>query len=206
MFADIPGYRDAVEREQSLRENAFIDIEEQICGVDITPLNLRQWSILAAIGNPFIKGGDFGAADAAMFLWAISPEYSPQKKKRDDFIKRIAKIDYAETIKAIAKYLDNAFFDAPRSGKGDSGSIATFTACVIHRLASTYGWSENQILAIPLKRVWQYLRLIKRDDSPGSCFGNPSDEIRAEWLRKVNDGEIKLEDYVIGRDSSTTGA
>jgi hypothetical protein len=54
------------------------------------------------------------------------------------------------------------------------------------RFGREYGWSQEETLNTPLKRIWQYLNEMKRYHDSKTPLCNPSDSVRAKWMREVN--------------------
>jgi hypothetical protein len=54
------------------------------------------------------------------------------------------------------------------------------------RFGREYGWSQEETLGTPLKRIWQYLNEMKRYYDSKIPLCNPSDSVRAAWMREVN--------------------
>jgi len=188
LLASIPGYREAVERENAARETAFLDVPVDIAGVDCVQLTPARLILLHGIESPFICGGMVSPAAVAAFLWIVSVDFKPgDTAARDAFVKRIRKTDAKAAIDGIRKYLDDALMDAPTNEDGAHGApVVSFTASVVHALAKLYHWSERDILNIPLARIWQYLRLARRDADPKAIFVNPSGRIIGDWLAEQN--------------------
>lgn len=187
---EIPGYREAVEKETTAREASYLGVSELVCGVPLLPLTPRRFLILDIVGSPFVSGGNPTAADIALFLWACSPDYNPEKPskfRRWLFIRRCRKLIVKDAVDGIRQYVTDALQDAPGSS-GQSGPASTsWISSIVDSLAREYGWSEAHILDMPLKRVFQYFRVITRRNNPKANFFNPSDRVRGDWLRKINE-------------------
>ena len=50
---EIPGYREAVKKEQRIRDTAFLDGRELVCGIEVFPLSLRRMVWLEQAHNGF---------------------------------------------------------------------------------------------------------------------------------------------------------
>lgn len=186
LFQIVPGYEAAVERETLAREAAFLPVTETVNGIECLPLTPLHFAMLEAVKSPFIKGGVPSPVDIALFLWAVSPRYS--KSSRWIFywtIKSFRKLDYADTLKAIHSYIEEAFADAPGS-KTDNHSASYFSASasIVDLLAFEYKWREEEIMRVPFKRLFQYFRCIQRRTVDKPIFFNASDLILSEWQDK----------------------
>lgn len=189
MTDTIPGYRDALDRESAIRDAAFIDLPESICGVQVKPLTIRLFITLDGIGSPFVRGAAVEAADVARFLWAVSPLYSAtDTEARAKFVRQCRKIIGIDAADAIRAYLDEAFMDAPASSEsaGEQAPFASWASSLVDFLANQYSWSEDEILDMPLKRAWQYVRRIQKRSNPSKTLFNPSDKVRGDWLATIN--------------------
>jgi len=185
-YDEIPGYREAVNREASNRELAFLPFPLPICGIQIRHLNARHHTLLVGCGNRFVVGGLARREDVAMFLWFLSPEYAPGTAARDAWLKRaLHKLDFNQATDEIREYLEAVLQDWPASGGGGGGkSYFAPIASLVDLLASQYGWSDEAILEMPLRRVFQYCRAIEARLNPKAVQFNRSDKLVGEWLKR----------------------
>lgn len=193
-FAVVPGYREAVEHENTLRDAAFLEVPETICGIEVLPMTPRHFILLDAIGCPCVRGGTTSAEEIARFLWIISPEFRTVKtwfdrRVRARFVRRCRKINVAEADKQIETYIEEAFQDSPGAQSGAAKVLDwSWIAALVHQSAAHYHWSESDILNLPLKRLFQYSRICKREENPRAIFFNPRDKARRAWLLQRNSG------------------
>lgn len=185
----VPGYRDALEREEFRRNAAFLGVSELICGVEVQPLTLEHVCRLQCVGNPFLCGGVPSVEDVAVFLWAVSPQYSPRSKwRRFWFIRSIRKLPFIPAVEAIRAYIEEAFEDTIGGEQGGFiKSDWSGFASLVATLASEFGWTEREIMQMPIKRVWQYARIIQKRHDPKAWFPSKSGRIRQQWL----DSQVK---------------
>lgn len=184
----ITGYREALEQEELLRNAAFLDVPELVGGVECQPFTLRHWCVLQCIGSPFVVGGVPSLEDVSKFLWSVNKRYNRNSKiRRYFFIKSTRKLQYFGTVRAIQDYLEKSFCDFP--GGKTSGFTPAYWSCfanIISELAKEHGWDEQKIMDMPLKRIWQYIRVIRKRQNPNEVFSNTiSGAVRQQWL---NDG------------------
>lgn len=186
LFQLVPGYREAVEHEATVREAAFLPVTESVCGVDVLPFSPVHYSMLECAGSPFVRGGVPMPEDVAVFLWCVSPGYAPRAAlRRWRFVRRVRRLDYGAAVAAIHSYLDDAFGDAPGVKSGQlSASYYSGTAALVDLLAGQYGWCESDILRLPFKRLFQYARCIKERHADKPIFFNRSERILAEWQER----------------------
>lgn len=201
---DLPGYREAIDAEQSIRAKSLIDCPELICGIEVKPLAFNHILLLREIRSPFICGGPANWEHVAAFLWIISPEFGSACRLRDmlepfsrwfakrlfkrlhrKFFQRIRKVIVPDAIKAIDGYINDAYMDC------DGGMpekmfweppYYSAQVSVIARMARDFGWSERAIMDMPLKRMFQYSRWLTRQNNPKAVLSNRSDTVRREAL------------------------
>lgn len=179
--------------EQNLRSGAFLPFPEKICGIEAVPLTLRILGRLRAARSPFLVGGGIRAGHIVAFLWAVSPGYtlksSPKKNKaKQELIERAAMLPYRRAVSGIRKYLFLSWMDRPpvrRNRKDDLPSVA-FEAAIIHHIARIYHWDDEQILDKPMKRLYQYLTMIRLDGDPKAVTFNPIVDRLVRRLRRTD--------------------
>lgn len=210
LLEQIPGYREAVEKEREQRESSFTCLNEFLCGIEVLPLSVWHMVILSAVKSPFIFGREASITKAEQFLWIVSPQYraaislnnrlSPwlpkiasyilaRKKKQFAKITRCIQMADADIILAVETFVMNAFRDC---AGGDSNSFNPSYYCapaaIIAELTSALHFSRDQILALPIKEVFQYQRWLRGQRDPKSLFLliNESDKVRSKWLAEQN--------------------
>lgn len=189
MLPDVPSIRAAIEEEAALREPAFLGAPFLVCGLPLEPLTLRRYLLLIASKSPFVTGGPLTPAEAARFLWCVSPNYSGAKIGLTEFLGEVAQKNYGEVLEGITEYLRFSFFDAPPTGdnKIETVSFYSFATVYVDLLAKEYGWSYEDVMTTPLPVIFQLLRRItKRSDSKEILFNPLSDAARARWLESLN--------------------
>jgi hypothetical protein len=183
-LAKIPAYARAErfgrEIEENVRGAAFLSTTEKICGIEVVSLTMRIFRRLKAARSPFLVGGRRPrAGDCVAFLWAVSSAYNLKSKRareqaKQKLIERAASLTYRRTLRGIRRYLFYAWMDRPPAARGvGSGAAVTFEAAMIHHLASVYGWDDEAILDKPLRRLHQYLTMIRVDVNPRAVTFNP---------------------------------
>lgn len=200
---EIPGYSAALKREAEVRETAWLNGNEIVAGIEVRPLNLGTVILLERARNGFLvpcrfDNGQEVVAHAIQVLYFSRPEFRvPQLSdlgflsrlfesvRRQRFIDRIArKADYDALVREVREWLDDAFMDCP-SGSSDgvnTPSHAASPAYVLDLLAAGgYQFSAEQIMAMPLRRLWQMMRLASRR-LYGSAISNPSDDVAVKYL------------------------
>lgn len=185
-FSDIPGFREAIKRENDVRDASFLDLTTNIGGVAIRQMTPRDMLILDGIGNPVMSGQLPSQDQLAQFLWILSPEFTLSKLKAWNFGRRIRKLDYLATAKACFKYVEETFQDSPGGSGINSTPYAGWCAHLVNSIAINYGWPEEKILNLPLKRLFQYLKCVRRYNNPDSPTHNPSDKVKGDYIRLLN--------------------
>jgi len=186
-FSDIPGLAEAIKRENDIRDASFLDLTTDICGVEIRQMTPRDWLILEGVENPLMAGDMPSPPQLAQFLWLLSPRYKPNAPiRRYLFGRKISNVNYLSAIRACWKYVEETFQDSPGSSGQNSTPYAGWTAYLVNRVALNYGWSECEILNIPLKRLFQYMKCITRHHDPKTPVHNPSDKVKGDHIRLMN--------------------
>jgi hypothetical protein len=199
----IPGFAESIRRERELRDKAFLDLEEFICGVPVKPFCLRHLRVLDQLKNGFVVPFIFErpsekVAHALQFLWICGRHYRIPKNtmeflfmrwRRRRFIRRTARLNSGEMFAGIQSYVSDAFFDSPSSNsKGEY--VPSYASYLVHVVDSLYAaghpLSEAQIMDMPLARVFQYLRVARKRLYPESALVNPSDKLAVDHIAKLN--------------------
>lgn len=190
-MADIfqaPEYREAIAREETLRNAAFLDSPETLCGFRVAPFNLLHLAALQIAGNPFICGGDLQPWHVAQFLWVVrEPVPGRPGWRQRRFIRKCRRLRFVESVGQIAEWVDLAFEDTIGRGCGAEAHEArpyVAAAGIVDRIASEYGWSEQDILKTPLKRLLAYQRAIAIRNDPEKIVLSRSDDILPELVEK----------------------
>lgn len=213
---EIPGLADAVAHERLVRDAAFLPIRENIAGYEVLPMTVRHIAILSMANSPLLYGAIPSPAQLAQFLWAVSPQFSPDNvgAARRGFITRCREFTpataptfffklrkrswelanakklkrAAEIIDACHKYVFEALQDKPPRARkvGVEPDYYSDACWFCATLAREFGWSEEAILNMPLKRVFQYINLIRRFHDPKALLFNPSESVANAWIAEQN--------------------
>lgn len=202
---EIPGYREAVKREAQVRDTAFLDGLEIVCGVEVCPLSLRRLIWLEQAHNGFVvpwRFDDDGEmfAHAVQFLYFMRPSYSPPKSAKESFwqsfcsgmkeqlfINRMARTNRDETLDELSGWIKSAFMDAPNAGNGGvpTASYASYPAYVVDLFAEAgLPFTYTEIMDMPLARLWQHWRIAARRVKD-TALTNPSDDLATKHLAEV---------------------
>ncbi len=191
---EIPGLKEAIEREQQVRDYAVLRLPHEVCGIQINPLRLRDYILLSSIRNPFIAGGYKRKVDAAQLIWLLSTTYlAPtggflqriqSRLRRSALMWTIGKIEEDELIAEVDEFLDEMFMDAPGGSANSTPPCASFGAELIHLMHER--WTREELLNMPLPELWQYLRCMGDPKAPK--FNKFSDRAKAQFLEEMNNG------------------
>lgn len=207
---DIPGYLEAVEAERITRDASFLPVIESVNGFPVTPLTLRQYLALRVIDSPMLPPFQTPSPhDLAAFLWLLNPGYCQDARKRARFLKTCRKFSVircwtkrgrakalqiaAVTVDAVRRFVAEALQDRPpRNGSSriQEKDFYSDGCSICAALAREYGWSEKEILDMPIKRLFQYMNEMKAHSSAMRgelpVLGNPSDGVISQHLENVN--------------------
>ena len=79
LLDEIPGLREAVEKEQFIRDAAFQPVNEFLGGFEVRPMTLRQYLLLRLAKSPLlVESVTPTPVQLAAFLWLLSPAYEPK--------------------------------------------------------------------------------------------------------------------------------
>lgn len=212
----IPGLAEAIEKEKTARDADFLNVSTSIGSFEVVPMTLRHLCLLRVMRSPFIAGGIPKPADVAAFLMVMSPEFkmSASNRQRRAFLRRCRHfmplpVPWLHTPRAMRRYhrrsqihIERAakIIDACRQFVRDTfeevpprpatvgfkpdyySSAVSFCAA----LGREYGWSQSEVLNMPLRLVFQYNNEIREYRDPKAVMFNPSDRIAAQWLAEKN--------------------
>jgi len=214
LYDDIPGLRDAIAKQEFIRDSSLMPVTENLCGFEVRQMTLIDFVALRLVKSPFIVGGIPDCHAIRTFLWRMSPRYNlsggwhrwrimmrckkyliplePMIHTRRA-VKRwgVASIAALErrgrVIIAIRDFVKDTLQDWP-SGKapiGDAVSYYSDAVAIVGSVAREYGWSYAELTSIPLKLLLQCHKEIKASSGAKVLF-NPSDGVIQDWQREIN--------------------
>lgn len=201
---EIPGLREAIKREARVRDTAFLDGHEIVCGVEIVPLSLRRLIWLEQAHNGLVVPWKWDSdaelfSHAVSFLYFLRPDYRPPFSPKETFwqsfrsgwkeqlfLGRFNKTDRKAMIDEINDWIADSFMDAPSGGGNEvtPASYASYPVYLIDLFAEaglTFTYSE--IMDMPLARLWQFWRIASRRVHQ-TKLTNASDALAVEHLAK----------------------
>lgn len=192
---DIPGYVEALAQESLVRDVSLLGVRENLNGFECLPFTLRHFLLLKIARSPLLFTDEVPTlGELIQFLWAISPKYCVNRRKKKRFEKFCRFLNepqnFAITVDAAKEYIQEAFQDRPpQPAFGMSGpDYYSDGVSIIAPLAREYGWTCEMILNMPLKLSFQFLKEIREhiyaSHGQTPLMWNPSDRIKSEWLVK----------------------
>ena len=201
-FVEIPGYADALRREDRLRRQAWTNPGDVIAGVTVRALTWRDVETLAELRNGFFCPWRFDSdaeylGHCAHLVWWLSDCRKPVANDT-----RIGKIiveaqkmrlirhlrDHPkQTAEGVMRYLSDTFADGPKGGSsvGTNGPVAGGPAYIADTLAAAgYAYTLDQMLDMPLMQLFQILRLARRRVY-GEKITNESDRIACDYVAQL---------------------
>jgi len=166
-------------------------LEETIGDFPAVILTLERY-LLVTLEGVFDNDADDLRFPVLRFLWIVSPDFDPDPDKAMGFIRKHGKLDPTPYPDLIRQYLDDAFAYAPpkkasKSSTGQSVDKEWFSS-IIDTVASEYGWAERDILAIPIPRLFLYLRRIRiRLGFDEADFCTEAARLKDEFMRRANE-------------------
>jgi len=181
-------YLAAAGRQDELRDGAFLDLPLNLCGFPCAPLTARRFAVLMHSRSPFLCGGVPMPEHVAQFLWALHPAFGyTNTKERDAFIQSCGAIEYAAAVDELRAFIEDCFMDSPSTSGNRSESYNSWLASLVDTLAREYGWSEGEILELPMARFFQYIRLIVARNCPNvPQFNKLTDGVKNTFLNQLN--------------------
>lgn len=201
-FKEIPGFADALRREASVRQQAWVETHTRICGVRVRMLTLRDIIVLEEIRNGFFCPWRFDDDEeflchCAQLVWWLSDCPKPDFKSKRLIQPIVAAhrkrlLDHlaaqpARLAKDVNEYLKTQFLDAPKGSSGHGGQAIAATPAYIADTLAAAGLFEgmDKLIDTPVVRTWQLLRLATRRVY-GIPVTNESDRIACEYLANLN--------------------
>lgn len=202
---EIPGYREQVRKERTLRDRAFLGGNEIVFGIEVKQLSLRTALFLEHAENGFMipVRWDFDGEEivhAIQVLWFAQPDWvqpsvTPpsiwrqfnEARRQTLFARRVLRNGSPDDlVTEVMDWIKEAMFDCPAA----SGSEVPRPSYVSHpaHLVDLFGaagltFSYDEILDMPLKRLWQHYKLAA-NRLHGLTLTNPSDDLAVEHLAR----------------------
>lgn len=202
-FVPIPGLADAVRRESSIRRKAWSLGHTTICDIPVRWMTVQDVCDLEELNNGFFAPWRFDTEEeflthCAQLVWWLSLDLPKRKAGEPDLvwnarvyrhrrtISRLALRDPGRLAREVTEYIKDQFMDSPK-GESDGGTspVAASPAYVMDALAAGgYVLTPQQVLEMPLVRVWQLIRLTQRR-LYHTTLTNPSDKLATDYLASM---------------------
>lgn len=179
-FKDIPGFAEAwaaAEDETSLWHAAAWCEQplEEIAGLPVRDLSIREYRRLWLAGNAWAAGGVPSATDAIDLLWQQSPEFvsgRAGRRGRKRVVRAVRKsiklhpaAGLTRIFGQIDSYIERQFMHAARGVAGVERSA--MEAALIVRARALLGLAIDEVLDMPLPRLLQLLTEATDTDGRG---------------------------------------
>lgn len=189
----IPGLAEAVERYRAEAFEAFAGVEPKICSaIEVRPLTSRMFMDLEGGECAFVArtGRRVDETDVGVLLWRCSPFYERGNEDlRRFFQANLVWMPFEDARDQIFDYLRRSLAGMPLwKGKvWATPGVGQWQSRLVHMFAKEYGWTEDYILDLPLRRLWQYANRIVEDADPSYKEQAPAAlKLRAEFLERAN--------------------
>lgn len=198
-FVEIPGYADALRREDRLRRSAWVQAGDTLAGVPVRALTWRDIEELTEMRNGLFCPWRFESeaefiGHCAQLVWWLSDCAKPGRGdswlgrlivrgQRERLIRHLRQYP-RQLADDVKRYLADTFLDAPAGGSGTTagGAIAGGPAYLADALASGgHALSLDAMLDLPVVRLFQLLRLVRRR-LYGETITNASDKLATDYL------------------------
>jgi len=188
---------DLVEAKRQDREEKgklFLNVNIPLGKFLLAPLTLERYLFLEQVKSPFLGFAakeDFipTKGDVLTFLWIMSPDFRPCPKAGRWFARRNYFIRWKKYVLEIYELIADLMADEIEVGKkqGPKEPPLNWIAMVVDGAASQYGWSEAQIMNLPIVRVKAYMDAMGQrlsGEANGVTFSPRADKVRNEYLKK----------------------
>ena len=149
----------ALDQAKTWQAEAWLETPYFIDGILINQMTLRHLFMLHGADSPFINRGKVKVEDIGVFLWIMSPDYTPKQKDREQFCKKIKDVNIKNAIEDIAEFFEITFADAD-TDKKEHKEYASFVAYVIDMFGQEYGWRIDEIMDMPMRQIYQLSSVI----------------------------------------------
>lgn len=190
---------EAKEKDRAESGLLFLDITVEVGKFELAPLTVRRYLILEQLKSPFLLAGEKmpDKQDIINFLWVMNPDFKIGMKYGKRFARRNfiyfirwqkLAVELAETLKEALEKSQLPTGSQDQAEEPDKNWVAT----LVDAAASQYGWSEKDILDLPLTRVFAYVEAVgRRLGGEKATWAKHADKVRADYLRTLNDLAVK---------------
>lgn len=132
-------------------------------------------------------------SEIVRFLWAISPDFSPDESARDAFLQValpvLSQAGWDSAEDEIDEFLNREFLDAPHAGKASVPYVSSVAWMVYRMSIDPFRWDKERTLKTPIREIYQYIRCDSL--SKGQILRNTiSDEVKEQWLATLPNARV----------------
>ena len=202
----VPGLTDAVQKENIQRDLAFLALgdtsglyAETIAGISVRPLTTRHLLALTVADSCFVTGKPFDGQTAFGELVKLLRVIAVPVKRRwwqraltnrqenERIIATAFSGNIERDLDAVKAYFEEAFADVPvANGDHDTRKYYSTAAFICYFMGRELHVPMEQSLDVPLKVVWQIMKVHQRRENPDAILFNPSDSLVANRLAELN--------------------
>ncbi len=127
--------------------------------------------------------------DLMVLLWRCSPAYCRDDAARRFFQATLIELPYADAIIEALEYVARSLRGQPlwKGTVRATPGVGNWASRLVHIFAKEYGWSEDYVLDMPFRRLWQYANRIMEDADPTYKEQSPGAlRLRQLWLQEQN--------------------
>jgi len=172
----------------------FLTVNVPVGRFWLTPLTLEKYLFLEQVHSPFLGFCDEEnviptKGDVLHFLWIMNPNFKPEHRAgrrfaiRHYFIrwKKYANLIYEIISSEMEKEIEEA------EGKTSDPAEPGWMAQLIDGAASQYGWSERDILNIPVNRARAYMDAMSKRlaGEKVPTFKHHADKVRHKYIKQL---------------------
>lgn len=207
---DIPGFAEhlALVRAKQAREREmnFFNRARCIGGIKVRTMTVMDFAVLCGMGNPIIHGGDPTVEQVCMFLRVLQdpPPYVTKMSWLGGYMFgrkiRKLKISSQQLVKECKAYVRDILADSPAgTGRTVESSTSFIASWCSYMREKHSGCTEQEVLWMPLPKLFQYLRAaLKKDDSSRAEMNKLVDDAFQKICDLLNSG-VPVEDLTSGK-------
>ncbi len=184
---------DAAAFEKKLRMEAVIGVDQEIAGLKLRQITVRDLLNLEFTENRLTLGEEPWLEDFLAFALMLSND-KPFFKAR--YAKRVGSLirEHDDARQDLLCYFNAAFNDMPSIPNSGSGNIAdkvdssVSVMTLVDGIAFNYGWTLGEILDTPLSTALQLLQRILQRNSDGYSARNAiTQQAKANELKRLKE-------------------
>ena len=177
----------AKEQDRKDSQEVFLDAPEKVGSIWLCPLSIKKYLMLDAISHPFLSGDELTEEHIYTFCWVLSVDFTERNPQAYKNFKESLRMDNAEAFVIDVRLFFESQLNFSDSDSESTSQNSDWVGIVIDLLASEYGWSEDQILNLPVKRALTYSKHIAHRKSGASLnWQQNADRVKAEFIEEMS--------------------